>query len=188
MSHPARLAPSQIGARRRPGMLTGTRVSGRRRARWGGRRRWWALGRSRLHRPARRWRIGRCCRRAGWPAVPASWAGTPGPKKERACRQRQALLQLKDVARPERFELPTTWFVARYSIQLSYGRSEDAEFCGFPPSLSTRPPALSGRLCARRPTRIIAAGRRSPGCGGERSSPCPGSTRSPSPPSRWSRY
>ena len=24
--------------------------------------------------------------------------------------------------RPERFELPTTWFVARYSIQLSYGR------------------------------------------------------------------
>lgn len=22
---------------------------------------------------------------------------------------------------PERFELPTTWFVARYSIQLSYG-------------------------------------------------------------------
>ena len=27
-----------------------------------------------------------------------------------------------NVARPERFELPTTWFVARYSIQLSYGR------------------------------------------------------------------
>jgi hypothetical protein len=26
------------------------------------------------------------------------------------------------VARPERFELPTPWFVARYSIQLSYGR------------------------------------------------------------------
>ena len=25
--------------------------------------------------------------------------------------------------RPERFELPTTWFVARYSIQLSYGRN-----------------------------------------------------------------
>jgi hypothetical protein len=24
--------------------------------------------------------------------------------------------------RPERFELPTTWFEARYSIQLSYGR------------------------------------------------------------------
>ena len=28
------------------------------------------------------------------------------------------------MARPERFELPTTWFVARYSIQLSYGRVE----------------------------------------------------------------
>ena len=28
------------------------------------------------------------------------------------------------MARPERFELPTTWFVARYSIQLSYGRFE----------------------------------------------------------------
>jgi hypothetical protein len=27
------------------------------------------------------------------------------------------------VARPERFELPTPWFVARYSIQLSYGRA-----------------------------------------------------------------
>ena len=28
------------------------------------------------------------------------------------------------MARPERFELPTAWFVARYSIQLSYGRFE----------------------------------------------------------------
>ena len=28
------------------------------------------------------------------------------------------------MARPERFELPTTWFEARYSIQLSYGRAE----------------------------------------------------------------
>jgi hypothetical protein len=26
------------------------------------------------------------------------------------------------VARPERFELPTLWFEARRSIQLSYGR------------------------------------------------------------------
>ena len=30
---------------------------------------------------------------------------------------------LKFLARPERFELPTPWFVARYSIQLSYGRT-----------------------------------------------------------------
>ena len=29
------------------------------------------------------------------------------------------------MARPERFELPTPWFVARYSIQLSYGRVFD---------------------------------------------------------------
>ncbi len=28
------------------------------------------------------------------------------------------------VVRPERFELPTPWFEARYSIQLSYGRME----------------------------------------------------------------
>jgi len=26
------------------------------------------------------------------------------------------------LARPERFELPTPWFEAKYSIQLSYGR------------------------------------------------------------------
>ena len=31
-------------------------------------------------------------------------------------------LDIDGLARPERFELPTTWFEARYSIQLSYGR------------------------------------------------------------------
>ena len=31
------------------------------------------------------------------------------------------------MARPERFELPTPWFVAKYSIQLSYGRAETAK-------------------------------------------------------------
>ena len=30
---------------------------------------------------------------------------------------------LKKVVRPERFELPTLWFEARCSIQLSYGRN-----------------------------------------------------------------
>jgi|GEM_PF-6873340 hypothetical protein len=29
------------------------------------------------------------------------------------------------LARPKRFELLTPWFVARYSIQLSYGRFEE---------------------------------------------------------------
>ena len=29
----------------------------------------------------------------------------------------------EEVVRPERFELPTLWFVAKYSIQLSYGRT-----------------------------------------------------------------
>ena len=31
---------------------------------------------------------------------------------------------MKNMARLERFELPTAWFVARYSIQLSYRRVE----------------------------------------------------------------
>jgi hypothetical protein len=56
------------------------------------------------------------------------------------------------LARPERFELPTTWFVARYSIQLSYGRFEDAGFCGFAPALSTRL-SLSGRPVVPAPPR-----------------------------------
>ncbi len=35
---------------------------------------------------------------------------------------RERVKPLMNMARPERFELPTTWFEARYSIQLSYGR------------------------------------------------------------------
>ena len=36
------------------------------------------------------------------------------------------------VARPERFELPTPWFVARYSIQLSYGRVRGRDYRASP--------------------------------------------------------
>ncbi len=32
------------------------------------------------------------------------------------------------LARPERFELPTPWFVAKYSIQMSYGRLRGADY------------------------------------------------------------
>ena len=32
------------------------------------------------------------------------------------------------LARPERLELPTPWFVARYSIQLSYGRVRKRDY------------------------------------------------------------
>ena len=41
------------------------------------------------------------------------------------------------MARPERFELPTTWFEARYSIQLSYGRV-DNKYKGQPGALGYR--------------------------------------------------
>ena len=43
----------------------------------------------------------------------------PAPHKPNKKPARRPVLCL---ARPERFELPTAWFVARYSIQLSYGR------------------------------------------------------------------
>ena len=53
--------------------------------------------------------------------------------------------QLIDLlARPERFELPTSWFVARHSIQLSYGRAALASVKGTaaspkPPGTGTSP-------------------------------------------------
>jgi hypothetical protein len=37
------------------------------------------------------------------------------------------LFRVYRMVRPERFELPTAWFVARYSIQLSYGRLARSE-------------------------------------------------------------
>ena len=38
-------------------------------------------------------------------------------------RQRSMQLLVGEMVRPERFELPTSWFVAMRSIQLSYGRT-----------------------------------------------------------------
>ncbi len=32
------------------------------------------------------------------------------------------------LVRPERFELPTPWFVAKYSIQMSYGRLRGPDY------------------------------------------------------------
>jgi hypothetical protein len=46
---------------------------------------------------------------------------------EQGSIKEKSLVSLKEtrllfLARPERFERPTLWFVAKYSIQLSYGR------------------------------------------------------------------
>jgi hypothetical protein len=49
--------------------------------------------------------------------------------EEKPARRTSKLVRL---ARPERFELPTSWFVARRSIQLSYGRAVSSPGTGNP--------------------------------------------------------
>ncbi len=36
--------------------------------------------------------------------------------------------QCNSLVRPKRFELLTPWFVAKYSIQLSYGRKQNGNY------------------------------------------------------------
>ena len=71
------------------------------------------------------------------------------------------------VARPERFELPTAWFVARYSIQLSYGRAaKERDYSGFGPSrqhlFSTFVASAAGAAWAPPPDRLHATCPRDP--------------------------
>ena len=48
----------------------------------------------------------------------------PGPSRAPETKKAAAgvAFSMIRMARPERFELPTPWFVAKYSIQMSYGR------------------------------------------------------------------
>jgi hypothetical protein len=68
--------------------------------------------------------------------------------------QRKVFIKPWILARPEGLEPPTPWFVARYSIQLSYGRIAMAEREGFEPSMEfSAPYSLSrGVPSATRPS------------------------------------
>ncbi len=62
-------------------------------------------------------------------------------EKKKACRNGKPS-SLACMARPERFELPTAWFVARYSIQLSYGRCVRDRIIGKRPIERKGPPGI----------------------------------------------
>jgi hypothetical protein len=73
------------------------------------------------------------------------------------------LTKFSGVARPERFELPTPWFVARYSIQLSYGRTvketERPHIGGAHPTTSSKP-LIKTQACST-PPRVVTLRRAS---------------------------
>ena len=49
------------------------------------------------------------------------------------------------LVRPKRFELLTPWFVAKYSIQLSYGRVEERHYSRFAESVKDYVPPVQRR-------------------------------------------
>jgi hypothetical protein len=64
-------------------------------------------------------------------------------------------MSLSSLARPERFELPTSWFVAMRSIQLSYGRTGKR----FALAITSQPGAFRGLLLTALylPARLVEA-------------------------------
>ena len=68
-------------------------------------------------------------------------AGPSDPMLKRRSRRRSPSASRR-MARPERFELPTTKFVAWYSIQLSYGRIETVVLQTIRVRTSSRHPCL----------------------------------------------